>query len=64
MKFNHIVLGLLLGFSAVEGINIKQSIFGKEVKQDAEEEQASTANELDALMDKYDNNEKKPAKAQ
>lgn len=34
MKFNHIVLGLLLGFSAVEGINIKTV----NVKQDAEEE--------------------------
>jgi hypothetical protein len=56
MKYNLIVLGLLLGISAVEGINIKTA--------QPEEEVVSTGNELDALMDKYDAGDKKPAAAQ
>ena len=56
MKYNLIVLGLLLGVTAVEGINIRTA--------QPEEESASTSNELDALMDKYDAGDKKPAMAQ
>lgn len=56
MKYNLIVLGLLLGFSAVEGINIRTA--------QPEEETVSTTNELDALMDKYDAGDKKPSAAQ
>ena len=57
MKYNLIVLGLLLGTVAVSGINVRA------VKKDSEEGEASTANELDALMDKYDNADKKPSQA-
>lgn len=56
MKYNLIVLGLLLGVTAVEGINIRTA--------QPEEESASTTNELDALMDKYDAGDKKPAMVQ
>ena len=54
MKYNLIVLGLLIG--AIEGINIRTGVKDDEV--------VNTSSELDALMDKYDAGDKKSTKAQ